>query len=269
MFRVEAVAMLACGVLLGTAARADMLDFIQSSKTLVVGVKADYKPFGFRAPSGAIAGFEPDLAADVARRFGAELKLVPVTAGNRMELLQTGKIDLIIATLTDRPDRRNAVDYIEPFYYGDFINVLLRKSAGAMNWDDLRGRTLCVTAGTIQIPVAEKLGAPMEVSADTDKSMEALAAGKCQGYLYNQSFIIGKMMEKDKKWLAEYEMPLPGMMGSPWGMAVRKGEPRFKKAMDEISADWARTGYVMQLEQKWLLPPSQFAQRFHDEYRGK
>jgi polar amino acid transport system substrate-binding protein len=47
--------------------RAGVLDDIESSKLLVVGVKEDYQPFGFRDESGAIAGFEPDLAADAAK----------------------------------------------------------------------------------------------------------------------------------------------------------------------------------------------------------
>ena len=50
----------------GTA-RADVLDDVKKRGTLVVGVKADYKPFGFRDPSGSIVGLEPDLAANVER----------------------------------------------------------------------------------------------------------------------------------------------------------------------------------------------------------
>ncbi len=83
----------------GQQANADDLATIKQRGTLIVGVKADYPPFGFRSPSGEIVGIEPALAADVAKSLGVKLELVPVVASNRMQFLQQGKIDLIIATM--------------------------------------------------------------------------------------------------------------------------------------------------------------------------
>ena len=57
-----AIASLVLGILGATVARADALDDIKKKGTLVVGTKADYRPFGFLDPSGKIVGFEPDLA---------------------------------------------------------------------------------------------------------------------------------------------------------------------------------------------------------------
>ena len=73
---------LALGVLGATAASADVLADIKKRGTLIVGSKADYRPFGYLDPSGKIIGFEPDLAADVAKRLGVKLELVPVVASN-------------------------------------------------------------------------------------------------------------------------------------------------------------------------------------------
>jgi polar amino acid transport system substrate-binding protein len=99
-----------------TVASADALEDIKARGALIVGVKADYKPFGFRDPSGAIIGLEPDLAADVASKLGVKLELVPVVSANRMEFLNQGKIDLMIATMSDKPERRKIVQVIEPLY---------------------------------------------------------------------------------------------------------------------------------------------------------
>src|SRR5215471_15086455 len=78
-------------------AYADALDQITAKGILVVGTKADYQPFGFRDESGAIVGFEPDLAHDVADALGVKLELIPVVSSNRIPLLVEGKLDLIIA----------------------------------------------------------------------------------------------------------------------------------------------------------------------------
>src|SRR3954463_12267081 len=100
------------------------LDDIKKRGTLIVGVKADYKPFGFRDPSGAIVGIEPELGADVAAKLGVKLELVPVVSSNRMEFLKQGKTALMIATMSDTAERRKIVQVIEPLYYADFVNVM-------------------------------------------------------------------------------------------------------------------------------------------------
>ena len=129
-------------------ADADQLSTIKSHGTLIVGVKADYPPFGFRAPSGEIEGIEPSLAADVAKRLGVKLELVPVTAANRMQFLQQGKIDLMIATMSDTPERRSIVDIIEPDYYASGYNVMPPKSMNIDAWADLNGKKVCLIQGS-------------------------------------------------------------------------------------------------------------------------
>src|SRR6185436_14037751 len=81
-------------VMAGSAlAQSDTLASVKQKGKIVVGVKADYKPFGYTDPSGKIVGLEVDLAQDVAKRLGVQIELVPVIAANRMEFLKQGRID--------------------------------------------------------------------------------------------------------------------------------------------------------------------------------
>ena len=86
-------------------AQVDTMASVKQKGKMVVGVKADYKPFGYTDPSGKIVGLEIDLANDVAKRLGVAIELVPVVAANRMEFLKQGRIDMMIATMAYRPDR--------------------------------------------------------------------------------------------------------------------------------------------------------------------
>src|ERR1700731_1341631 len=122
---------------------AQTLDKIKKDGVLVVGTKADYKPFGFRDTSGAIIGFEPDLAGDVANRLHVKLKIEPVVGANRMQFLQQGKIDLMIATMNDTPERRKIVGIVQPVYYASGVNVFVNKKAGLKSWDGLKGQKIC------------------------------------------------------------------------------------------------------------------------------
>jgi len=106
----------------------DTWNKVMSRGKLVVGVKADYKPWGYRDSSGEIVGMEIDMAKDVAAKMGVDLELVAVQSSNRMQFLEQGKIDLMIATMSDRKDRREIVGIVGPNYYTSGTNIMSPKA---------------------------------------------------------------------------------------------------------------------------------------------
>ena len=114
---------------------------------IIVGVKADYKPWGYRDSNGNLIGMEIDMAKDVAAAMGVNLELVPVQSSNRMQFLQQGKIDLMIATMSDRVDRRKIVGITQPNYYTSGTNIMAPKALGLTSWEQLRGKPVCGKQG--------------------------------------------------------------------------------------------------------------------------
>ena len=108
-------------------AQVDTMASIKQKGKMVVGVKADYKPFGYTDPSGKIVGLEIDLANDLAKRMGVQIELVPVVAANRMEFVKQGRTDLMIATMAYKPDRAEVVGIPQPFYYAGAATILAKK----------------------------------------------------------------------------------------------------------------------------------------------
>ena len=259
---VAAAAMLAAS----TGARAaDGVDAIKARGTLNVGVKADYKPFGFRDPSGAIVGIEPDLAADFAKQLGVKLNLVPVNGANRIEFLQQGKVDMLIATMSDKPERRKVVQAIDPPYYSDAVNVLLSKKSGVTEWDQLKGKPVCASSGSFyNKDVARTYGANIVAFDGSEKPLFALQQGNCVGYLYDQTFIQGKLL--DPEWNTGYAMPLKGIMETPWIMAVAQGNTSLQQAAEKATIGWMKAGTIVNEEKKWGITPTTYSQRMHDKY---
>jgi polar amino acid transport system substrate-binding protein len=250
-----------------TGASAAGIKEIKNRGTLVVGVKADYRPFGFRDTTGAVVGIEPDLAADVAKRLGVKLELVPVVAANRMEFLQQGKVDVLIATMSDKPERRKVVQAIDPQYYSDFVNVLASKKANLKSWDDLKGKPLCATTGSwYNKDVAQKYGAQIVAFEGSEKPLFALKQGNCVGYLYDQTFVQGKLLEDE--WKGDFAMPLGGILEAPWMMAVALGNDEMKTFLEETTKDWMKTGAIIALEKKWGIEPTDYSKRMHEKYKG-
>ena len=251
----------------GRATAADGVDAIKKRGTLIVGVKADYKPFGFRDPSGTIIGLEPDLAADLAKRLGVKLELVPVVSANRIEFLLQGKVDLLIATLSDKPERRRVVQAIDPNYYSDFVNVLLPKSSGITDWAQLKGKPLCATSGAwYNKDVARTYGAEIVAFDGSEKPLFALKQGNCIGYVYDQSMLQGKLLDDD--WKANYALPLKGILDAPWMMAVAQGNTTLQTAVEDATKDWMKTGFIVNEEKKWGIEPTAYSKAMHEKYKN-
>jgi polar amino acid transport system substrate-binding protein len=266
MLKTALLALCAITLAAGPAFAGDLKD-VKSRGTLIVGSKADYKPFGFRDPSGAVVGIEPDLAADIAKQLGVKLEIIPVVAANRMEFLKQGKIDLLIATMSDKPERRKVVEAIDPPYYSDSVNVLMSNRAKVTSWEELKDKPVCATIGSFyNKSVAEKYGAKIVGFDGSDKPLFALKQGNCIGYLYDQTFIQGKLL--DPAWSKEYSMPLKGIMETPWIMAVAPGDDALRDFVSKATIQWMKDGTIIKEETKWGIKPTDYSQRMHDKYKG-
>ena len=241
------------------------LDDIKKRGTLVVGVKADYKPYGFRDPSGAIIGIEPDLAADVAKRLGVKLELVPVVSSNRMQFLEQGKIDLMIATMNDKPDRRKVVYIVEPSYYSSGVNALVPKSAKLKDWKDLKDKKACMIQGAwYNKQLQQDYGMEDVAFKGTAEVFTALKANNCVAFAYDDTLILASLLETEWK---DYEMPLKSILEDPWGLAVKLGEDKFYKLMSDTIVDWHRTGRIVELEKKYGMGNTSFALKMNEKYK--
>ncbi|MGF1528018.1 MAG: transporter substrate-binding domain-containing protein [Candidatus Competibacterales bacterium] len=259
------LAVLTLGVV-SPAVLADVMDTIRERGTLIVGVKADYPPYGYRNPEGEIVGIEPELAQDVADELGVELELVPVVSSNRMQFLQQGKIDLMIATMTDRPDRRKVVQIVDPNYYSSGTNVMALKKANFEAWEDLDGKPICAIQGAFYNKKTQReFGAELVAFKGTAEVLNALKQGRCLGFVYDDSFLVSKLSEAE--W-SDYEMALPTIDDAPWGLAVALGEDEFAAFMGEMIENWHASGRILELESQYGVDNTPFAQQMHEKYQA-
>jgi polar amino acid transport system substrate-binding protein len=231
---------------------------------VVVGVKADYKPWGFRDPSGKLIGMEIDMAQDVADALGVELELVPVQSSNRMQFLQQGKIDLMIATMSDRTDRRKIVGIVEPNYYTSGTNMLAKKGI-LKAWSDLKGKPVCGKQGAFYNKiVAKRYGAKIVAFVNNAEAKQALRDGKCVGWVYDDSSIGSDLASGE--WDG-FEMPLSSEDDNPWALAVPVEELDgiWGNFMAGISYRWHVSGRLIELEKKWGIQPTAFLKMQHEK----
>jgi polar amino acid transport system substrate-binding protein len=233
--------------------------------TLVVGVKADYKPWGFRDPSGKIVGMEADLAQDVADALGAKLELIPVQSSNRMQFLQQGKIDLMIATMSDRSDRRKVVGIVEPNYYTSGTNVLAKKGA-LTKWTELKGKPVCGKQGAFYNKIVSKrYGSKIVAFVGNAEAKQALRDGKCIAWVYDDSSIMADLASG--QW-DDYEMPLATEDDNPWGIAVplEERDGVWGRFMAGMIYNWHASGRLIELEKKWGIQSTAYVEKMREKF---
>ncbi|WP_374327974.1 transporter substrate-binding domain-containing protein [Paracoccus pantotrophus] len=104
---------------MSSAAHADTLQNIIDKGEVAIGVKADFAPWGMRDTNGNVVGLEIDLANDLARKLseqaGKEItaRTVVVTTSNRMEFLEQGRIDVLLATALLHKSREGFISRIQ------------------------------------------------------------------------------------------------------------------------------------------------------------
>ena len=150
---VKAAALILALVLTLTAASAALadgfrtLDEIRESGKIVIGLFSDKKPFGYVDENGDYQGYDVYLARRLAADLGTALEIVSLDAPNRIEYLQSFKVDVVLANFTYTEDRAQQVDFALP-YMKVALGVVSPDSALITEPEQLNGKTLIVSKGT-------------------------------------------------------------------------------------------------------------------------
>ena len=239
---------------------ADTLDAIKTRGTLIVGVKKDVPLWGLLDPSsGEIKGLEPDLAQLLADHLGVKLKLVGVLTSERTDAVLGGKVDVLIATLSDTPERRQIMTLVQPHYYSSGVNLLARKSEHFRDWSALRNRRVCGRRGAFyNRPITVTYGTDVIALYGNDLSFAALRDGRCSALLHDDIAIVSILQNPD--WARDFEMPLTSLYHVPWSIALAPTERggQLERIISRLVIGWHRDGVLTKLEGKWGIPSTSY-----------
>ena len=123
------------------------LDEIKADGTINIGVFSDKNPFGYVDENFEYQGYDIYFANRLAEDLGVKVNYVSTEAANRIEYLQTGKVDVILANFTVTPERAEEVDFALP-YMKVALGVVSPESAPITKVEQLKGKTLIIAKGT-------------------------------------------------------------------------------------------------------------------------
>lgn len=242
---------------LGTAHADATLDKIRANKDVTIGVLLNGGPTGSIDPSSQrFIGWNPELARQLARELGVSATLVQVQPSNRVQFLQSGKVDLLIASIDWNPERGAIMGFAPTPFYKVGGTAIAPKGSGLKRWEDLRGKSVCASQGGSYARIlGSEYGAQVKGFKGSAEALLALRGGNCVASVHDTT-LIHPLLKTNSDW-KDYEAPIALPLGeAPSVVWTRKGENDTVAAVDQIIQGWHRTGWLIETEKRLGITPA-------------
>jgi polar amino acid transport system substrate-binding protein len=244
------------------------LDKIQERHRLVVGVLLSGGPFGSIDPANQKPkGLNVDLAEDLGRRLNAEVELVPVLPANRMQFLQQGKVDLLIANMEWTAERGQILGSVPTPFYRVGGTAAVLKDSKITTWQDLKGQPVCTSQGSSYVKPLTEFGAELKAFKSSSESLLALRGNNCVAAVHDAT-LINPLLADNAEW-KDYRAISPELNPAPSVIWTRLGETDTQAKLDAIVKDWHRSGFLIEAEKRHhIAPASPALAELHDKFKG-
>lgn len=228
---------------------------IKEQGKIRIGVKCDSPPFGASGPDGKPVGIEVAMAKKIgAFAFGSEdgAELSCVTSEARISSLNSGKLDLILATLGRTPAREEVIDYSSIYFWGT-SNVLVPADSPVDSLDDLAGKTVLVVKGASQIKWLEANIPDINILQlnTTADGVQALQQGRADGFVGDGGLIYTLGGNYPNLRIIPEGLDL-GVNG----IGLRKNEPELKAFVDAALARLREEGFYPEVITQFVSEPA-------------
>lgn len=224
-----------------------------SKTTFTVGFDQDFPPMGFVGDDGEFTGFDLDLAAEVARRLGKEIKYQPIAWDAKDMELSSGTIDCIWNGFSTQ-NREDKYTWTKPYMKNDQVFVV-RSDSDINSFDDLAGKTVEVQIDSSAEAVLKentKLSdtfGKLQTVADFNTGFMDLEMGGVDALAMNSVVANYQITKRDAEDFKVLDTPLSSeeyAVGFKLGNEALRDE--VQKALDEMKAD----GTLKTISEKWF-----------------
>ena len=224
----------------------------QEQEVLTVAMELAYPPFETKDEQGNPSGVSVDFMKDFGEYIGKEIRIENISFDGLIPSLQTGKADMVMSSMTITEERKETVDFSEP-YANALLAVLTNKDSQITSVDDLNqeGKKVAVKTGSTGYLYAQEHLKNAEIIALQDESacVMEVSQGKADGFIYDQLTIYRNWQNNLDTTNAVF---IPFQDVEPWGIAVKKGNTELLDQLNEFIETYREDGGFEELTEKYL-----------------
>jgi polar amino acid transport system substrate-binding protein len=232
----------------GTASRATEVE----RRALRVGITPDYPPVIFKR-GGRVVGVEADLARELASALGRQVTFVELKWDEQIRALNDGKTDIVMSGMSVTRARQVRVDFCKPYLRNGLMAAVpadrleqYRTPADILN---VMGRVGVVKGTTGETFVRRHFPEADLVLLDKSADAPHFFAGRRIKMFIHDAYAIAWLVSENESDLAGIWDPLTD---EDLAWAVRRGEPGFREAVNDLVAAWRNDGTLERILDRWM-----------------
>lgn len=238
---------------------------IKESGAITLGVRDSSIPFSYLDDKQSYQGYSIDLCmkavSAIQKHLGLSslnVKMNPVTSATRIPLMANGTIDLECGSTTNNIERQNQVAFA-PTTFVSGSRLLAKKTANINSINDLKGKSLVSTAGTTSMKLVtalngeKNLGINILSAKDHAEAFLMVETGRAVAFLMDD--ILLASLAANSKSPSDYAITKEAVEVEPYAVMMRKGDPAFKKVVDQAITNLFTSGEINRIYSKWFQSP--------------
>lgn len=216
----------------------------KDSNVLVMGTNATFKPFEYK-DGDTVVGFDVDLAEEIAKSLGAELKIEDMSFDGLLPALESGQIDLAVAGMSVTEDRAKNVFFSDPYYVAS-QQIIVRTESSIKNRYELVNKTIGVQLGTTGDQMARQIkGAKVVQFPAVPNVLQELTTGRIDAAILDNA--------PAAQYVAGFSnlkiLSLP-LSREPYAVAIKKGNQKLLDQVNRVITEMREDGRMQKILMK-------------------
>jgi len=246
-----AAGLLIASTFAAVTAQAEDLEAIKSAGTIKIAMTGQYPAFNFVNDQNEVVGFDASIGKEIAERLGVKGEIVTTAWDGIIAGLLANKYETIVGSMTITPEREKAVDFVGPYYHAGRA-VFVMEDSEVQSLEDLKGKTLGVTLGeTHEKWAREQGGWNIRTYKGLPELLLELKAGRVDALVVDNIPVMVAVKETGDKIR---RLDTPNIEGGSVaiGIAIRKGNPELKAAMQKALDEMMQDGTYEKISMEWI-----------------
>lgn len=207
---------------------------LNEAGTITIGTKFDQPLFGQVDADGVPQGFDVEIAKIIAAKLGipeSGIRWVETVSANREPFIQSGEVDIVVATYTINDKRKEVVSFAGPYYNaGQDILVLAGNPEGITGPEDLAGKPVCTVAGsTSEANIAEYTDQITALAGYAD-CLPLVSSGQVAALTTDNVILAGLASNSN----GEFEVVGNPFTEEPYGIGLSLDDTEFRMFINDV-----------------------------------
>ncbi len=215
-----------------TFAAGSTMETLSKAGKITIGTKFDQPLFGLKGPDGPV-GFDVQIGTLIAASLGikaSDIKFVETVSANREPFIQSGQVDLVIATYTINDKRKEVVSFAGPYYEAGQSILVKADDKTIKSEKDLVGKPVCSVTGSTPAAKLAEIGAKPLLTDVYSNCLEPLRSGAVVAVSTDNVILAGLAAQNE----GEFKIAGKPFTKEPYGIGVKLDDTEFRTYINDV-----------------------------------